>query len=78
MKDSYPWYAPYVNAILKLDRSTLTHRVDSARRAIDERIDEIESKGESLSADEREAIEDALSDLRVIEREIVGKAKSTS
>jgi hypothetical protein len=33
-------------------------------------------KDEFLSADEREAMEDALSDLRVIEHEIIGKANA--
>lgn len=69
MKDSYPWYVPLINAILELDGTRVAQRVEFARRAIDKRIDDLERRGNLLSADEREAIDDALSELRVLERE---------
>jgi len=70
MKDSFPWYVPFINAILEIDGTRVAQRVELARCAIDERIDNLESRGELLSADEREAIDDALSELRVLEREV--------
>ena len=69
MKDSFPWYVPFLNAILELDRTRVADRAEFARRAIDKRIDDLEARGELLSSDEREAIDDALSELRVLERE---------
>lgn len=78
MKDSYPWYAPFVNAILELDRTRLGHRIELARRAIDQRIDDLETKGELLSGDERQAIDDALSELRVVERNYSNKTRIAS
>jgi hypothetical protein len=70
MKDSFPWYVPFINAILEIDGTRVAQRVEFARCAIDERIDDLESRGELLSAEEREAIDDALSELRVLEREV--------
>ena len=70
MKDSYPWYVPFINAILELDRTRVAQRVEFARGAIDERFDDLESRGELLSSDERAAIDGALSELRVLEREV--------
>ena len=70
MKDSYPWYVPFINAILELDRTRVAQRVEFARGAIDERFDDLESRGELLSSDERVAIDGALSELRVLEREV--------
>ena len=75
MKGSYSWYASFVNAILELDQTRVAHRVDIPRRAIDQRIDDIENKGELLSTDERQAIDDALSELRVIERGSLGRSR---
>jgi len=45
MKDSYPWYVPFINAILELDGTSVAQRVEFARRAIDKRIDELERRG---------------------------------
>jgi hypothetical protein len=78
VKDSYPWYAPFLNATLELDCSVVARRIDVARRAIDQRIDELEQKGQLLSADERQAIDDALSQLRVAERGAMGRVKMAS
>jgi hypothetical protein len=66
VKDSYPWYAPYVNAILELDTHSVLQRVESARSAINERLQDLESKGELLTPEEREAMDHALSTLRVL------------
>jgi hypothetical protein len=65
MKDSCPWYAPYVNAIPELE-SHLVVQVVSARSAINERLRDLESKGELLIPGEREAMDYALSTLRVL------------
>lgn len=77
LKDPYPWYAPFINAVLELDSTRVAERVHSARLAIDTRIDDLENESELLSADERQAIDDALSELRVIERRVIAKAKIT-
>ena len=78
MKDSYSWYALFLNATLELDRTQVARRVDLARQAIDQRIDDLENKAELLSSDERQAIGDALSELRVVERGSMGRAKLAS
>ena len=78
VKDSYPWYASFVNAILEFDRARVSQRVELAHRAIDERIEDLENKGELLSAEEHEAIGDALSELRVHERETAGRPRAAS
>ena len=78
VKDSYPWYASFVNAILELDRTRVSQRVELARRAIDERIEDLEVEGELLSAEEQTAIDDALSELRVLERETAGRPRAAS
>ena len=78
MKDSYPWYVPFINAILELDRTRVAQRVEFARGAIDERFDDLESRGELLSSDERVAIDGALSELRVLEREVKYRREKSS
>ena len=78
MKDSYPWYVPFINAILELDRTRVAQRVEFARCAIDERFDDLESRGELLSSDERAAIDGALSELRVLEREVKYRREKSS
>ena len=78
MRDSYPWYVPFINAILEIDSARVAERINFARQAIDSRIDDLECKSELLSADERQAIDDALSELRVIERRGIRKARAAS
>jgi len=78
VKDSYSWYALFLNATLELDRAQVARRVDLARRAIDQRIDYLENNRQLLSSDERLAIDDALSELRVVERGSLGRTRLAS
>ena len=62
------WQNEYQAALLELDRKKLLERVTAAETAIFNRIQAISPE----HAAERQAIEDALANLRVIRRENLG------
>ena len=68
-KSFYPeWQNEYQAALLELDRKKLLERVTAAETAIFNRIQGISP----THAAERQAIEDALANLRVIRRDNLG------
>lgn len=58
------WVAPYRAAMLELDRGKLLNRINEARKAIQERILQLQDR--PSHEEERQAIEDALQNLRVL------------
>ena len=70
----YPeWQHEYQVALLELDRKKLLERVKAAETAIFNRIQAISPE----HAAERQAIEDALANMRVIRRENLGLPKDS-
>lgn len=61
----YPWWEPYKFAVLETDRIKLRDRVNVAEQAIRERA----SLNGQVSPEERIAIEDAMSALRMLKKE---------
>ncbi len=67
----YPeWQAEYQAALLELDPKRLLERVTAAETAIFNRLQAISHNSDGHS--ERQAIEDALSSLRVLKRDNLG------
>jgi hypothetical protein len=67
----YPeWQKKYEAALLELDREKLSEQIAAAEAAIYERLQKI--SGKSNHQTERQAIEDALSGLRVLKRDNLG------
>jgi hypothetical protein len=63
----YPeWQEPYQQAVLELDQKKLSERIAAAETAISNRVRTI--AGSSNHYAERQAIDDALSSLRVLKR----------
>ena len=60
------WREPYQQALLELDQKKLIERIAAAETAISNRLRAI--AGDSNHHAERQAIEDALSSLRVLKR----------
>lgn len=67
LREDKPWFDAYRAAILELDLQKLPERINAAREAVRSRLKDIE--GDSNHHAERRQIEDALGDLRVLERE---------
>jgi len=65
----YLWQRCYQEALLETDRSRMSVRIIAAHAAIDARMGQIKNDGEA-SAEEQQAISDALAGLRVLTREI--------
>jgi hypothetical protein len=61
----YPWWEPYKFAVLETNRNKLRDRVNAAEHAIRERA----SLNGQVSKEERIAIEDAMSALKMLRRE---------
>src|ERR1700721_4659156 len=61
----YPWWEPYKFAVLETNRNKLRDRVNEAEQAIRERA----SLNGQVSNEERIAIEDAVSALKMLRRE---------
>jgi hypothetical protein len=61
----YAWWEPYKFAVLETDRKKLKDRVIAAEQAIRERA----SRNGQVSNEERIAIEDAMSALRMLKNE---------
>jgi hypothetical protein len=65
---SYGWQRFYEDAILETDRSRLPVLIRTAHAAIDARIEQLKDDHHG-SAEERQAIADAIAGLRVLKRE---------
>lgn len=67
----YPrWQASYRDALVELDQDKLLERVSQAERVILNRLQTLSPSSESLM--ERQAIADALANLRCLKRETLG------
>ena len=67
----YPrWQASYRDALVELDHDKLMERVNQAESAIFDRLQTLPPSSESLM--ERQAITDALANLRCLKRETLG------
>ena len=66
-----PWAEPYRAALLEFDRSKLSSRIETARRAIDLRIAELwcSSSARYKDTGEMGALQDALHVLRSLEKQ---------
>ena len=62
-----PWFEVYKAAVLELDLQKLPGRIVAAKEAVQLRLKEIQ--GDTDHHAERQEIEDALSSLRILERE---------
>ena len=62
-----PWFEVYKAAMLELDPQKLPGRIAAAEKAVQLRL--IEIQGDTDHHAERQQIEDALSSLRILERE---------
>ena len=62
------WEALYHAALLETDRRQLSARIEAAQSAIQQRVQEL-LLAPAPPPDERQAIEDALNNLRVLRRE---------
>jgi len=69
MISDYPWARSYEVAILETDRSKLAHHIHIAEQVISTRERELNRNGAG-SEEERAAIRDALSGLRVLRDEL--------
>jgi len=69
MISDYPWARSYEAAILETDRSKLAHHIRIAEQAISARERELNDNHVG-TAEERSAIRDALSGLRVLRDEL--------
>ena len=66
--DEEKWYDLYRTALLEPDRAAMTGRISDARGEITARLERLkEYRG--LHGEERQAIEDAIGTLRMLERE---------
>ena len=72
--DNEKWVELYRNAMLELQHSLMAGRILDARTEITERVEKLCGMP-GLHAEERHAIEDALSGLRSLEREEIRYAK---
>jgi hypothetical protein len=69
----YPWEREYEAALVELDPKKLLERVHTAEAAIFNRLQELAKSPDSPDQKpEREAIEDALASLRVLQRDKLG------
>lgn len=66
--DKEKWYGVYGLALLELERALMAGRISDARNAIAARLEELRSLSEPRDR-EREVIDGALRNLRVLERE---------
>ena len=71
---SYPaWQPEYKAALLELDPKKLRERVQAAEEAIFNRLQELAQNSNSQeNKAERQAIEDALTNIRVLQRDKLG------
>ncbi|HVI10152.1 MAG TPA: hypothetical protein VND65_17820 [Candidatus Binatia bacterium] len=62
------WYDLYKTAVLELEHAAMTGRISDARTEIATRLQELKQHP-GLHADERQAIDDALRNLRFLEKD---------
>lgn len=62
------WFSLYQSALVELERATMTGRIGDARNSIAARLQELKGMPK-LHMEERQAIEDALNGLKMLERE---------
>ena len=67
--EEYEWQRHYEAAILETDRSRLPNLIKAAQAAIDARVEDLRLN-HSGTAEEEQAIADALAGLRVLQKEI--------
>jgi len=67
--EKYEWQRHYEAAILETDRTRLPQLINAAQAAIDARIEDIRLN-HSGTADEEQALANALDGLRVLQKEI--------
>jgi hypothetical protein len=65
----YPWQWVYQAAMLETDRSKLEQRLETAKFAIQARLQELNGDHQGFR-EEREAIESALAGLRILQEEV--------
>jgi hypothetical protein len=66
--DREKWVEVYITAVMELEHAAMTGRIGDARIAISTRLEKLKHLP-GLHAREHQAIEDALNNLRVLERE---------
>jgi hypothetical protein len=69
MDTPYVWHDLYRAALLETDRGKLQKRVQAAKAAIDDRLQELQMD-QGGTREERQAISDALTALNVVRREL--------
>ena len=74
--DQEKWFDLYKSAIIELKRAAITGRIGEARAEIATRLQDLE-KLPDLHSEERQAISDALSTLRMLEREKSASQRKT-
>jgi hypothetical protein len=75
MKADSAWNEPYRAAILETDDAKLVNRLKTAKAAIDARLQELQAD-HGGTAEERQAISDALAVLMVLRRELEARSPS--
>jgi hypothetical protein len=68
MNTAYKWLKAYQDAILETDDNGLQEKIEGAQRAIDACLLELSNDGEDAE-EEKIALEDALSGLRILRKE---------
>jgi hypothetical protein len=69
MESPHMWHEQYKAALLETDRAKLPQRIQAAKSAIDDRLQELQLD-HGGTPDERQALSDALAGLNVIRREL--------
>ena len=69
MTDTYEWQRLYEAAILETDASLLAERIQAAQKAINARIEELQSD-HGGSSHEQLALADAMTGLNILRREV--------
>jgi hypothetical protein len=73
---AYSWQVPYEAAMLEIDDAKLTIRLQQAKFAIDTRLHELRTD-HGGTAEERQAISDALAGLNMLRRELEARSRDT-
>lgn len=77
MNADYVWKESYKTAVLETDDTKLTNRIQAAKGAIDERLQEMQMDHVG-TPEERQVITDALAGLNVLRRESERRSQDTS
>jgi hypothetical protein len=68
VKTNISWKDLYAAAMLELDRANLPNRIESARAAIRQALDELASDRDLGAVEEAQALADALRNLQALQR----------